>query len=117
MPVLWGRQAMTETTLMFEIRHALVSTSRVMLWRSNTGFDRERKVHYGLGLGGPDLVGLLVGSGRFVGFEIKTPTGSLSSNQRAWHAAVRANGGFVAVVRCVDGALEALARAESGAAQ
>lgn len=106
---------MSETRLMFEIRHALVGTARVMLWRNNTGFDRERRVKYGLGLGGADLVGMLMPSGRFVGFEVKTAKGRVSLEQAIWADAVRGGGGFVAFVRSVEGALEALARAERGA--
>src|SRR5690348_7072137 len=103
-----------ETPIMFEVRKALVGTGRVMLWRSNTGFDRERKVKYGLGLGGPDLIGVLKPSGRLAGFEVKTPTGRLSPEQKCWHDAVRAAGGFVAVVRSGDEALAALTRALGG---
>jgi hypothetical protein len=101
---------------MFQIRAMLADTGRVSLWRNNTGFDRERRIKYGLGLGGADLVGLIDG-GRFVAFEIKTPIGRVSKDQILWANAVRARGGFVAVVRSVDDAALALARAESGASE
>lgn len=103
---------MTETQLLFAIRKALVESGRVILWRNNTGFDRERRVKYGLGLGGADLVGLLRPFGRFVAFEVKTQAGRTSNEQRLWADAVRAVGGFAAVVRSVDDAVQALARAE-----
>lgn len=108
---------MTETTIMFAVRQALVASGHVMIFRNNTGFDRERKVRYGLGLGGSDLVGLLKPSGRFCGFEVKTPTGRVSAEQKMWAEAVRHAGGFVAVVRSPDDALSALSRALSGANQ
>ena len=106
---------MTETDLLFAIRQALVATGHVMLFRNNVGFDRERKVKYGLGLGSPDLVGLLRPTGRLCGFEVKTPIGRVSKDQKLWHAAARASGGFVAIVRSADEALEALTRARNGA--
>lgn len=105
---------MKETPIMFEVRRALAATGKLLLWRSNTGFDRERKVKYGLGLGGPDLIGVLRPLGRLCGFEVKTPTGRVMPEQKLWHDAVRAAGGFVAVVRSGDEALAALARAENG---
>ncbi len=107
--------AQTETGLMFRIRETLVQSGHVMLWRSNTGFDRERRVKYGLGLGGADLVGLLRPSGRFAAFEVKTPLGRISREQSMWHTAVRNAGGFVAVVRSTDDAVLALHRALDGA--
>lgn len=108
---------MTETDLLHRIREALVETGHVMLFRNNVGFDRERRVKYGLGLGSPDLVGLLRPSGRLCGFEVKTPIGRVSKEQNLWHAAARSAGGFVAVVRSVDDAMLALHRALSGEAQ
>lgn len=63
--------------------------------------------------GSPDLWGALRG-GRAFCLEVKTPTGTVSPTQRRWHAAARAWGVFVAVVRSPEEALEALARAERG---
>lgn len=105
---------MKETPIMFEVRRALAATGHILLWRSNTGFDRERKVKYGLGLGGPDLIGVLKPTGRLCGFEVKTPTGRLMADQKLWHDVVRGAGGFVAVVRSADDALAALERAIRG---
>jgi hypothetical protein len=97
-----------EGRILQKVRHALVSTGRVLLWRNSTGFDAERKVHYGLGLGGADLIGILKPSGRFFAMEVKTRRGKLSAEQRAWLAAVSGAGGFAAVVRSPEEALYAL---------
>ena len=102
---------MSETQLQAAIRDALLATGRVILWRNNTGKlqDRQgRRVQFGLGVGGADLVGMLRGSGRFVAWEIKTPTGRMSPEQKAWHRAVTEAGGAVFVARSVDEALEQL---------
>lgn len=106
---------MKETPLMREIHDAVVHTGRALLWRNNTGVAQygAARVRYGLGVGGADLVGLLRPSGRFFALEVKTPAGRLSAEQRAWHRAVSAVGGFVACVRSVDEALKALEEAES----
>ena len=108
---------MTETDILFAVRRALVASGHVILWRNNTGFDRERRVKYGLGLGGADLVGVLRPAGRLIAFEVKTETGRLSREQRMWADVVRSAGGFVATVRSPEAALEALGRALAGANQ
>lgn len=107
----------SETPLMHRIREALTATGQITLWRNNAGFDAERRVKYGLGLGGADLVGVLKPNGRFCGFEVKTPTGRLSPEQTMWANAVRASGGFVATVRSTDEAVLALHRAIAGDVQ
>jgi len=96
-----------ETPIMFEIRAALASLAQTH--RNNTGFDVDRKVHYGLGRGGPDLVS--IPCGRFAGFEVKAPNGRLDADQQLWHAAARNAGAFVTTVRDPGAALEALTRA------
>lgn len=113
---------MSETEVLHQVRAALMATGRVSLWRNNAGGELvlpergpRRFVHYGLGLGSPDLVGFLRGpSARFVGFEVKAPGGRLSKQQRLWHAAAHDGGAFVAVVHSPDEALAALDRALSG---
>jgi len=70
----------------------------------------------GLGVGSPDFVGVIRG-GRSFCLEIKTETGRTRESQRQWHKAARDWGVFVAVVRSVEEALEALARAEQGACE
>lgn len=101
----------SETPLMHEIRAALTATGHIALWRNNTGFDADRKIKYGLGLGGADLVGILKPSGRFVGVEIKTATGRTSPDQMAWASAVRAAGGLYILTRTPEDAIEQLTQA------
>lgn len=99
---------MSEMDILFAAREALVATGQVLLWRNNTGFDRERKVKYGLGLGGADLVGLVRSSGKFLSVEVKTPPGRLSPEQRLWREAVQSAGGVYILARSVDEALRGL---------
>jgi hypothetical protein len=113
----------TEAPILHAVRAALLSDGRVMLWRNNTGGElvtpergSRRFIKYGLGRGSADLVGLLRPSGRFCAFEVKAPKGRVSHEQELWGAAVQRAGGFYAIVRSVDDALAALARALEEAA-
>ncbi len=99
---------MGEKRLQDEIRAAVIRSGTAILWRNNVGFDMERRVRYGLGLGSPDVVGFLVGSGRFVGLEVKTERGRLSSTQSQWLESARARGAMIGVVRSVPEALSFL---------
>lgn len=99
---------MRESPILHAVRAALVATGRVMLWRCNGGVDVTRGVRYGLGVGAADLIGLLVPSGRFIGVEIKSPTGRLSREQQLWGAAVQRAGGVYIVARSVEDALAGL---------
>ncbi len=102
---------MTETQIQAAIRDALLATGKVLLWRNNTGKLQDRGgrwVTYGIGVGGADLVGIYKPTGRFVAWEVKTPTGKLSPEQKAWHYAVTQAGGAVFVARSVDEALAQL---------
>ncbi len=76
-----------------EIRAELNKSRRCRLLRNNTGFDLERKVRYGLGKGGADLVGVLP-SGRAFAIESKLGSGKLSPGQRAWWAGFKLWGGL-----------------------
>jgi hypothetical protein len=67
----------------------------------------------GLGVGGPDIVGVLR-SGRAFCVEVKDSSGRLEPDQRRWHAVARKWGVFVCTVRSVADALDALRRAEEG---
>jgi hypothetical protein len=87
-------------------------------WRNNTGVDVTRGVQYGLGIGGADLVAVvpivitteMVGRtlGRFVGFEVKTPTGRLEHDQKLWRDVVTRAGAAYHVVRSAEDAATAL---------
>jgi len=104
---------MRETPILRAVHEAIVRTGLALLWRNNVGVATYggARVVYGLGLGSADLVGVLRPSGRAFALEIKTATGRMSAEQRAWHRAWSDAGGFVACVRSVDEALEALQEA------
>lgn len=88
----------------------------LVLWRNNTGLARNglRSIRYGLAQGSSDLIGMLVPEGRFCALEVKAPAGRLTGEQRLFLDLVRRSGGFAAVVRSVDDAREAVARARAG---
>lgn len=94
---------MSERHLMDSIRAALCAVDGVRVWRNNVGVDTMRGIRYGLGVGSPDLVG--IAWGRFVGLEVKTPTGRVSKEQTMWLDMVRRFGGVAGVARSVDDAL------------
>lgn len=94
---------MSERHLMDSIRAALCAVEGVRVWRNNVGVDTMRGIRYGLGVGSPDLVG--IAWGRFVGLEVKTPTGRVSKEQTMWLDMVRRFGGVAGVARSVEDAL------------
>ena len=105
---------MSEGHIQDEIRLALSDEPGLLLWRNNTGVAEHRgaRVRYGLAVGSADLIGCL--DGRFVALEVKSPTGRATWEQRLWLDLVRRHGGFAAVVRSVDEARAAIARARQG---
>jgi len=80
---------------------------RVRVIRNHVGFDSEHKCRYGLGIGSPDLIGVLRG-GRVFAVEVKTPIGRLSPEQKAWWQAASKWAIAGGVARSVDEALELL---------
>lgn len=56
----------------------------------------------GLRGGFPDIMLIHPQSGVFCGIELKSPTGTLSADQKAIHAIIRASGGNVETARSVD---------------
>ena len=111
---------MTEAALLREIRAALNGAKdsqgryRCRVVRNSVGFDRERKVRYGLGLGSADLIGVIRGTGRVVAFEVKAGAAKPSTDQIAWLRALRTWGGSGAVVRSTAESMAALEAAERG---
>ena len=106
--------AVTETELMLRILDALQRSGTGLYWRNNTGSlkdERGRWVKFGLGLGSPDIVGILAPSGRFVGVEVKRPGEHPTPEQRAWHRAATNAGALIAVVHSVEEALAAVGSA------
>ena len=114
---------MLESVISKQIRVAIARTRRALVMRNYVGkvVPWGRKDAYpvdaGLGEGSPDLVGVLIPSGRAFCLEVKTITGRVSKEQTQCHAAWRRRGVFVAVVRSVDEALAALDRAERGGSE
>lgn len=105
---------MSETAILLAIHDEIARTGRALLWRNNVGLARyqgSRPIRYGLGIGSADLVGIVRPTGRGFALEVKTATGRLSPEQRAWHRAWTEAGGFVACVRSVDEAWQALEEA------
>lgn len=68
--------------------------------------DGERTIKFGL-VGSSDIIGLLRG-GRFLGIEVKTPTGRQSPEQVKFENMIRRMGGLYVLARSVDDVWEAL---------
>lgn len=99
---------MREAPILHAVRSALVATGRVLLWRNNVGVDTTRGVRFGLGVGSPDLVGVLRPDGRMLACEVKTPEGRLRPEQRMWRDAFIAAGGLYILARSPEDALRGL---------
>lgn len=97
---------MKESALMREIRFAVNSSGLARVFRNNVGYDSEHAVKYGLAKGSPDLVGFVLGSGRFLGIEVKTARGRLSDDQTCWLEAAASHGALVGVARSVAEAMQ-----------
>ena len=117
-----------ESALQSKIRQALAHEPGLCLWRNNSGVAdyNGTKVRYGLIPGAADLIGMISITGlanwpgplaRFIALEVKTRTGRVSKEQEMFLALVRRMGGFAAVVRSVDDARAAIARARTGACE
>lgn len=104
---------MRELDIQREIKHKLNVSRRCRLVRNNTGVDVEKGVRYGLGNGGPDLVGMLPGGLAF-GIEVKTPSGHIDKDQIAWWKAAYGWGFRGGVARSLAGAWRLLDEAEAG---
>lgn len=112
--------ATSESQLLADVMKALGCEPDFRIFRNNVGlarYDSGAKVRYGLANGSSDLIGFLAPLGRVVSLELKTATGRVRPEQDAWLRMVRAMGGFASIVRSVDDAHAALARARQGATQ
>ena len=102
---------MLESKLQHDIFAALGALPGVVCWRNNVGVasQGERSVAYGVGgKGAPDLL-VEVQRGSWwvaVWLEVKTETGRVRPEQKAWHDAARRMGRHVFVVRSVQDAVE-----------
>jgi hypothetical protein len=116
----------SEQSIQQHIRRAC-STGATRLWRNNTGTLRDqhgRPVQFGLCKGSADLIGYrtimitpeMVGQqvAVFASIEVKTPTGRIRPEQRAWMETVQAAGGIAGVARSVEDAKAMLAAQPDG---
>jgi hypothetical protein len=116
----------SEQSIQQHIRRAC-STGATRLWRNNTGTLRDqhgRPVQFGLCKGSADLIGYrtimitpeMVGQqvAVFASIEVKTPTGRIRPEQRAWMETVQAAGGIAGVARSVEDAKALLAAQPDG---
>ena len=116
---------MSERQLQRDVFASLGAEPGLVLMRNQVGrgerFDARthdvRHETYGLGMGSPDIVGILWPSGRWFCLELKASTGRVSDGQERWHRMARTMGAFVAVVRSVGEARSALERARNGASE
>lgn len=112
----------SEADRLASIRLALGLEVDLVLWRNGVAgvesYDHvrggARHHHAGLPRGSSDLIGVLAPAGRLFCLEVKTDTGRLTDEQRAFLALVQRMGGFAAVVRDEDEARAALERARRG---
>lgn len=120
------RQSPLEKDLQRQIEAAIGSEPDLLLLRNSvgeavyyTGEGQQYHVPYGLGVGSPDLVGILrVGLHLAAWFclEVKTDDGVVSDEQEKCHRVWRRFGALVYVVRSVDDARRALTTAREAVA-
>ena len=110
-----------ERKIQADIEAAIGAEPDLLLLRNSVGEAQYVKddgkvwyVPYGLGIGSPDLVGIL--GGRWFCLEVKVPGDEPDDHQLRCHAVWRRFGAFVEVVTSVDEAKAALARARKAAA-
>jgi hypothetical protein len=113
-----------ETRVQRLIEDALGALPDLILLRNSVGearyvsmTGRDYTVPYGLGVGSPDLVGVLAPQGRWFCLEVKRPGERATAEQARIHTLWRSFGAFVAVVCSVDDARAALSRARAGGAE
>jgi hypothetical protein len=87
---------------------------RVFLNAQYSGPARGGYTRAGLGTGTADLVGYVLGTGRFFALEVKTSTGLASPEQKAWIAQTNREGGYAAMARTPEEACAHALRAWKG---
>lgn len=65
---------------------------------------------FGLAVGSADIIGIHKATGRFLAFEVKTPTGRATKEQLNFIEQVRAANGVAGIVRSTQDALDLLPR-------
>lgn len=111
--------AVSETDVKRAIMQELAYEPGLLVWRNNVGM--KGHVHYGLGPGSADIIGILEhvcdysNVGRFIALEVKRDVKQTpEAHQSEWLQSVREHGGFAAVVWDVESARAAIARARMG---
>lgn len=100
-----------------DIQSAIIATLLAMgHWCKRHNAGSRGRIRMGLGEGTPDLHVIVKPSGRAVWLEVKAKKGVVSEGQVSWMRQAREHGAFVAVVRSVGEAIEAVRRAERGEA-
>jgi len=108
---------MKEATIQREILIDIGSRPTCRLFRNSTGFDHQKKIHYGLSRkGSSDLIGFRskiirqedVGKivAQFVAIEVKSSTGTATKEQRDFIKTVHGLGGRAGIARSVEEAKE-----------
>jgi hypothetical protein len=108
-----------EGRIQAEIRLALGREEDVTLWRISPSAPTAQggRVIRTAPEGIADLCGILAPTGRWFCLEVKTQSGRVRPEQVQWSQLVRSRGGYYAVVRSVDEAMAALARAREEVAR
>ena len=118
MPTLPPRTATkpTEGDVRRAIEIALIKQRlvRVRLNAQYSGPARGGYTRAGLGEGTADLIGYVLGSGRYFAIEVKTSTGKPSAEQVAWIAQTNREGGYAAIARTPEEACEHAKKASHG---
>ena len=118
---------MSEQEISARIALAVGSLNNVRLFRNTTGsawqgqflekrgditlIKNARYTNFGLAKGSGDFIGLL-DDGRFLSLEIKTETGRISPEQKAWLAMVTKFGGLAGIVRSEQEAIQLITTGE-----
>lgn len=92
-----------ESKIQVEIIRRLAGERRIRVWRNNTGSLQDpsgRWIQFGL-VGSSDLLGILAPGGQLLAIEVKSETGKLSKEQRAFGEMVERFGGVYVVARSV----------------
>jgi len=94
-----------------DIMRTFATHPKIRLFRANVGRGRfgRRVVQFGIP-GQADLTGIVEPSGQRLEIEVKTPTGRLSKEQRAWGKMILRFNGIYIVARCVQDVREGLRR-------
>ena len=100
----------SETLIVNEIRGTVNASGLAILWRNNVGKTPSPHgqgwIAYGCGVGSADLLGMIIGSARFLAIECKAEKGKQSAVQIAWGKFVIECGGIYAVCRSAEEAME-----------